>query len=163
MFSFGKLGRLLPPPDGAQLGARYRETQHLTDPADLAAHIINSAREEWGLPMSAALSRNQVGAWFFEFDALCPQGLIDNHDLRYELLLRLEDWIERFNWKHGENQCRFSGQIALYEPDEVAEFGITWGAVEAPQNIHWVRLRARLRMALRRSRNSKYMKWFALL
>jgi hypothetical protein len=167
--SFGKLKRLLPPPDGALIGTRYRETQSLTDPAELAAYIISRAREELDLPMSAWLTSSRAGACFIDFDAPCPQPLVDNVDARYALTVQVENWIESFSWwlagqgpHHGE-LCRFDGQLALREPVEVMTFGLTWGTVQVPRNSPWFRLRARARAILRNARSSKYAKWLVLL
>lgn len=169
MFSFGKLKRLLPPLDGALIGTRYRETQSLTDPAELAAYIISRAREELNLPMSAGLSTSKAGACFIDFDAPCPQPLVDNVDARYELLVQVENWIESFSWvlagqcAQHEEWRRFDGQLALREPWEVVTYGITWGTVQTFQNTWWFRLRARARVILRDARSSKYAKWLVLL
>ncbi|NKE61766.1 hypothetical protein FXN61_35410 [Lentzea sp. PSKA42] len=169
VFSFGKLKRLLPPPDGALIGTRYRETQSLTDPAELAAYIISRARDELALPMSVWLSTGRTGACFMDFDAPCPQPLVDDIAARQELLVEMEDWIERFSWSLPgqsplhEDQRRFHRQLALREPVDVVTFGITWGTVEISHNSPWFRLRKRAGEILRNARSSKYAKWLALL
>jgi hypothetical protein len=162
LFSLGNPKRLLPPPDGAQIGARFWETQHITDPAELAAYIISKAHEEWNLPMSAGLSVSRAGVWLLDFDGPCPEPMVGNIDARTELILRLEAWIERFSWARGEDR-RFSGHMTLREPWEVMTYGIAWGTVENFHNSPWFRLRAHAQAILRKAQNSKYVKWFVLL